>query len=367
MRKSWLVLLLGAAMIAPLRADDTAQEKTSAIAEQVKSNPNDAKVINEYVGKMLSEVMMLMQTDADAAEKKLNELRDVINGLNPTEQQAMTLVSRAKSTITAYQSRLQLARTSIDELKAKVSDNPNDAQALSSYLSKVSSMVLPIARSNPDEAAEVLADAKKFLDGIKEKADSDAAKQMLTRADTTFQGLSRTIEGARKLLALIGQDAAPIEAEAWVNGQAVTADDLKGKVVLLDFWAVWCGPCIQTFPHLREWQEKYADKGLVMIGLTRYYNYAWNAETGKAARSPEKVTPEQEQEMLQKFAEQYDLKHVFAIQNGNALSEFYGVTGIPQVVVIDRKGKIRLIRVGSGEANAKDIAEMLEELIGSET
>ena len=98
--------------------------------------------------------------------------------------------------------------------------------------------------------------------------------------------------------------------------------------MLLYFWAVWCGPCIATFPHLREWQEKYADRGLVVIGLTQYYGYTWDEDAKRASRSEEKVEGEQEQEMLTKFAEHHQLKHRFAIQSDDTLGEYYKVSGI---------------------------------------
>ncbi len=149
--------------------------------------------------------------------------------------------------------------------------------------------------------------------------------------------------------------------EAWVNGKPITDEDLKGKVVLLDFWAVWCGPCIATFPHLIEWDKKYDD--LVIIGLTNYYNYSWDEKAKRATRSKDKVDHETEQDMLVQFAKQHKLTHTFGLQTERNLAEHYGVTGIPEVVVIDRKGKVRLIRVGSGEANAHAVQEMIEKLI----
>jgi thiol-disulfide isomerase/thioredoxin len=125
---------------------------------------------------------------------------------------------------------------------------------------------------------------------------------------------------------------------------------------------VWCGPCIATFPHLREWEKKYDD--LVIIGVTNYYNYAWDAETKRASRSKEDVAKETEQEMLMEFAKEHSLNHVFAVQSEEKnLSKHYAVTGIPQAVVIDKTGKVRLIRVGSGEANAQEIEAMIEKLI----
>ena len=71
--------------------------------------------------------------------------------------------------------------------------------------------------------------------------------------------------------------------------------------------------------------------------------------------------------MLTQFLKHHKLKHAIAITKDRALTEAYGVTGIPHVVVIDRDGVIRLIRVGSGEKNAHDVEEMIEKLIGDKT
>jgi thiol-disulfide isomerase/thioredoxin len=172
------------------------------------------------------------------------------------------------------------------------------------------------------------------------------------------------------LLKLVGKDAVPLNVQAWVNGAPLTEADLKGKVVLLDFWAVWCGPCIRSFPELRQWHEQYADKGLTIIGLTDYFNYAWNEETGLAAKSESEVSPEQEQAMLQKFATHHKLPFRIGIQAGirtldSEMAKYYKVNGLPYVVIIDQQGKVRLLRDGSGEQNAKDITELLEKMLGT--
>ena len=140
-------------------------------------------------------------------------------------------------------------------------------------------------------------------------------------------------------------------------------EDLTGKVVLLDFWAVWCGPCIATFPHLIEWNEKYADRGLVIIGATRYYKYDWDSEGKRIKRDP-KLTAAAEHAAIKQFADHHQLTHrLMVTPEKSTFQTQFGVRGIPQAVLIGRDGKIRLIRVGSGPASAKALHDEIEKLL----
>lgn len=240
----------------------------------------------------------------------------------------------------------------------KLKADPNNQANIRAYVNGEMGRIRPIAASDEAAAVKEYDKVLEFLATI--KPDDEDAKKLLESG-------VKYVESSRRLFTLVGKDAESLEAgkiEAWVNGAPLTDADLKGKVVLLDFWAVWCGPCIATFPHLKEWNEKYADKGLVMIGLTNYYNFKWDDDKGRASRSQEKVSAEDEQKMLEKFAEHHELKHRFAVQaKDSTLSEYYAVSGIPHVVVIDQEGKVRMIKVGSGDENAKAIGGLLDELL----
>ena len=254
-----------------------------------------------------------------------------------------------------------LEATLLGFLERQVEKHPNQPMILSMYLQRRAGQVSALARTDPEAALKSLTDYVALLNDLKEK--SEGKVPLINRYLAQSKTLERMIESERKRLALIGQPAIPFEAEAWANGEALSSNDLQGKVVLLDFWAVWCGPCIATFPHLRDWNEKYGSRGFQVVGVTRYYQYGWDADAKRPSRSPD-LSPEDERKALDQFAEHHQLKHPFAIMGeGSKFQEEYGVTGIPQAVLIDKKGIVRMIKVGSGDKNAHDLEELIEKLL----
>jgi thiol-disulfide isomerase/thioredoxin len=317
----------------------------------------------------LREVNHLTEESPDAAEKKLSEFAAALDKLELTGK-AKDALEKSKLSVNIYRDRIDLARVTLADVEKTLLEKPDDSAALRRWTNKAIGDAYGLAYSNPDQAEAKLAELKAFAAKVAAAATDEAAKTRiaaLSEPRGAFSQLESGIASGRKYAGFVGKDAAPLVAKSWVNGAPVTDADLKGKVVLLDFWAIWCGPCINTFPHLREWNEKYADKGLVMIGVTSYYDYKWDDTAGYCARAAtgDDVTPEQELAMLEKFAEYYHLKHRFAVneRDNRELAEYYGVSGIPHVVVIDQQGKVRLIRVGSGKQNAEDISQLLAELL----
>lgn len=243
-------------------------------------------------------------------------------------------------------------------------DPTKDPQLFSQLLRIRTNLAQRLMRANPKVAKEQLDSLKAMLDGLAEA--DERVKALAENAKRNLDRMAQSLEMELKRAELIGQKAIPLQADAFVNGEPLKDEDLKGKVVLLDFWAVWCGPCIATFPHLREWQEKYADKGLVIIGVTNYYKYDWDDEQKRIKSVPD-FAPEDERKALVRFAEHHELKHRFMVTpSGSTFAKDYAVTGIPQAVLIDKEGNIRMIKVGSGDANAQALDQLIKELLGVE-
>ena len=172
---------------------------------------------------------------------------------------------------------------------------------------------------------------------------------------------------AKPVESLVGKPAPAWDVDAWVNGDDTDQESLKGKVVLVDFWAMWCGPCIATFPHLRQWREELSAEGFEIVGVTRYYNMLWDAENKRASRAEEEVSAAQEQETLEYFLDHHELNHpVIVTPEQSEMASNYGVRGIPHVVLIDREGIVQLVKTGAGEKTAAEVYAKIKELLRTE-
>lgn len=141
--------------------------------------------------------------------------------------------------------------------------------------------------------------------------------------------------------------------DQWFPGKPRTFADMKGKVILLDFWATWCGPCFEAFPSLIEWNQDFKADGLEIIGITRYYGEV----NGMSADEPHEI------EFLRGFRLRENLPYDFLVAKDQTIQNLYGATVLPTAVLIDRKGVVRYVEAGTSSTRLVELREMIIKLL----
>ncbi len=130
-----------------------------------------------------------------------------------------------------------------------------------------------------------------------------------------------------------------------LDGSTFKIEDLKGKVVLLNLWATWCGPCRKEMPELIAMETEFKDRDFKVIGL--------NSDD----ETPEQINP---------FVEQMKLNYEIAWADSKLMSEFLKVSkfnGIPQSFLIDRGGHLRGVFVGGSSKIITQLRENVEKVV----
>lgn len=173
-------------------------------------------------------------------------------------------------------------------------------------------------------------------------------------AKSLQEDVTRKLKRREKHYKLLGDVAPELAAiDKWFPGKPQTLEAMRGKVVLLDFWATWCAPCIDAFPSLMEWHENYKKAGLEILGVTKYQGEAEGARVDNAA----------EIEFLQRFKKSHRLAYDFVVAKDNTNQVTYGAGAIPTAVLIDRKGVIRYIETGTSPSREEEIRVEIEKLL----
>jgi cytochrome c-type biogenesis protein CcmF len=155
----------------------------------------------------------------------------------------------------------------------------------------------------------------------------------LTAAGLTMWGIGQATTRTH-----IGRPA-PDFALTLLDGPMLALSDLRGQVVVVNFWATWCKPCQDELPDLQAVWEKYREQGVIVVGV------AFDDDAGQ----------------VQEMATQFGLTYPVGIDTGSRISAAYGVTGVPETFVIDAQGKIT--RVFIGQVSATQLQAELDGLL----
>jgi thiol-disulfide isomerase/thioredoxin len=159
-----------------------------------------------------------------------------------------------------------------------------------------------------------------------------------------FKGLALAAVCASATLAASSSGPAPGFQLSGRGGKSIDLTQYRGQVVMINFWATWCGPCRQEMPLLEDIYKKYKPMGFTMLGV--------NVEPDSAAAEA----------WLQK---QKPVSFPIAFDTESKVSKLYKVAGMPSTVFVDRKGNIRIMHKGykPGDENIylTQIRSMLKE------
>jgi thiol-disulfide isomerase/thioredoxin len=267
-------------------------------------------------------LLALKELGDDSATKKLNDLADELKDDKQNEVAKLVRpyvgLADAEKVAAKTATKTPQAPRSWAEIRPKIAAAPEDKDLAKEAIGAVSML----ERSGSSEAV---------------KAYQELGAIFAKSKDSQIAGEARSFDGIVRRLTLPGK---PIEISGHlVDGSPVNVGALKGKVVLVDFWATWCGPCKAELPNVLVNYEKYHSRGFEVIG----------------------ISCDEDKETLVKFIEEKKLPWPIVFQQPGepSMAGYYGITGIPTAILTNNKGE-----VVSLNARGEELTRLLGQMLG---
>lgn len=177
--------------------------------------------------------------------------------------------------------------------------------------------------------------------------DSGTLKQMTNRAQASYKATVRT--QVQNALMNFGRYPIQFKLDGLKDGQVVTQDDYKGKILVLDLGATWCAPCVKSIPHLKHLQSEFKQRGVRVLNAS--------FENGESL--------EENRKLLQAFNDKHEINYDLALGNDALKAAVRNFQQFPSLVFVDRQGNVRYM--ASGYHDATQITTILELILESES
>ncbi len=254
----------------------------------------------------------------------------------------------------------------ITRIQAKLQAGKHTAAELADDLPGFDALLAKYHDQKTDEVAKILYMKAALYAQVFD--DSATAIQLFTRLKQEFPN-TRAAAAVEQLLAAAEHEAAAAKAQAALIGRPApelhfkwsnlaglkTLSELKGKVVVLDFWATWCGPCVASFPDVRELVEHYKNFDVAVVGVTSLQGSVTGLEVNPIDT---KDNPAKELALMTDYIKAKDITWSIAVSDEEVFNPDYGITGIPYMAIVAPDGTVR----HTGLHPAAPLAEKVEKI-----